>query len=372
MLRRFLNRKTVYTPIESRDLNAVARAHDEALIAEQDRAYNAANNPDGTESKRSLRFFDKAVQAYLKDCERQKVYEAHRDAKHVLGEFKEVTHVVYTKDVNQESIRQYQDWLRTHGRAQNQTRIKNVQGTGSSERTVKNKTLRVLAFLNFTGADTKQLFDKRKYMPKPEKKLPKIYNAAQIDTLMTAVEGDDSLRMGVLLGLKLGLRELEIAHAMWGNIDWVSSVYHVKSAPAFDWKIKDKEERTVPIPADLLAELKVWREQNPGRKLIVGTASDKPNYHFLRAIKRAIRSSGFNCGECKGCTGKTRECSVYDLHTLRRTYITKLLRSGFDIATIQEWVGHSGLESTSRYLKGEEAHTNTMQDKLSAIKWGSE
>ena len=135
--------------------------------------------------------------------------------------------------------------------------------------------------------------------------------------------------------------------------------------------IKDKEERTVPVPSDLLAELKSRREKNPKTKLIVGTASDRPNYHFLRALKRAVRSSGFNCGECHGCTGKTRECSVFDLHTLRRTYITKLVRSGlFDIATIQAYVGHSDLATTSKYLKGEEAHA--VQDKLSAIKWGSE
>jgi integrase len=173
----------------------------------------------------------------------------------------------------------------------------------------------------------------------------------------------------VSLGLKLGLRELEIAHAMWSNIDFTHSIYHVKSAPAFDWKIKDKEERAVPIPADLVKELKARRARYLHTKLIVGTTSDKPNYHLLRSLKRAVRSSGFNCRECRGCTGKTNECSVYDLHTLRRTYITKLLRSGlFDIATIQAYVGHSDLATTSRYLKGEEAHA--VQDKLNKVDWG--
>ncbi len=337
-------------------------------FAERMLAAIRSKDPD-SESRKSLHIFDKAVAAYLRDCEQRKALEAARDARHVLKEFKAATGVVYTRDVRQDSILKYQGWLRENGGAKHQHRNagKDGKGTGASERTVKNKTLRVLAFARFMGIDIKRVFDTRKYMPRPEKKLPKVYDAAQLDTLMSAVDGDNSLRVAVLVGLKMGLRELEIAHAAWINIDWVHSVYAVRSMPGFDWVIKDKEERNVPIPADLLAELKAWREQHPRTKLIVGTARDKPNYHLLRSLKRALRSSGLNCGECRGCTGQTAECSVFDLHTLRRTYITTMLRAGFDVSTIQSWVGHADLASTMAYLRP--AAAKDVQDKINRVNW---
>ncbi len=373
VIRRFIDRKTVYTNIDCdpRDLTAVKTAFRRAMSEEYQRAENAANNPAAAK-RESLHILDKAIAAYLSDCKSRKAYEAHRDAAHVLKEFKAATGVVYTKDVHQDSILKYQRWLRANGGAKHQHRNagKDGRGIGASERTVKNKTLRVLAFARFMGIDVKKVFDSRKYMPRPEKKLPKIYEPAQIDTMMSAIDGDDSLRIAVLLGLKMGLRELEIAHAAWSNIDWVHSVYAVRSMPSFDWMIKDKEERSVPIPADLLTELKAWRERHPNTKLIVGTVSDKPNYHLLRSLKRAVRSSGFNCGECRGCTGSAAECSVFDLHTLRRTYITTMLRAGFDVSTIQSWVGHADLASTMAYLRP--AAAKDVHDKLNRVTWGSE
>ena len=40
----------------------------------------------------------------------------------------------------------------------------------------------------------------------------------------------------------------------------------------------------------------------------------------------------------------------FDLKTFRSTYATRMLRQGFDVKTVQDWMGHKSLETTMRYL----------------------
>ncbi len=42
--------------------------------------------------------------------------------------------------------------------------------------------------------------------------------------------------------------------------------------------------------------------------------------------------------------------AVFDLKTFRSTYATRMLRQGFDVRTVQDWMGHKSLETTMRYL----------------------
>jgi integrase len=65
--------------------------------------------------------------------------------------------------------------------------------------------------------------------------------------------------------------------------------------------------------------------------------------------------------------GVVPEVGSLTLHRFRRTYITMLLRSGLDLATVQRYAGHSDLASTMRYLRPESAVET--QDRISAIVW---
>jgi site-specific recombinase XerD len=39
------------------------------------------------------------------------------------------------------------------------------------------------------------------------------------------------------------------------------------------------------------------------------------------------------------------------LHKFRSTFATRCLWAGVDLRTVQQWLGHSDMESTMRYLK---------------------
>ena len=52
----------------------------------------------------------------------------------------------------------------------------------------------------------------------------------------------------------------------------------------------------------------------------------------------------------------------FDLKTFRSTYATRMLRSGFDVRTVQHWMGHKSLETTMRYLvPSQEVHARLDQ-----------
>jgi site-specific recombinase XerD len=44
------------------------------------------------------------------------------------------------------------------------------------------------------------------------------------------------------------------------------------------------------------------------------------------------------------------DMAKFDLKTFRSTYATRMLRAGFDVRTVQHWMGHRSLETTMRYL----------------------
>src|ERR1043166_7889900 len=54
---------------------------------------------------------------------------------------------------------------------------------------------------------------------------------------------------------------------------------------------------------------------------------------------------------CKAVAARAElDASRFDLKTFRSTYATRMLRSGFDVRTVQHCMGHKSLETTMRYL----------------------
>jgi site-specific recombinase XerD len=56
----------------------------------------------------------------------------------------------------------------------------------------------------------------------------------------------------------------------------------------------------------------------------------------------------------------------FDLKTLRSTYATRTLRTGFDVRTVQYWMGHNSLETTMRYLSPSKEVTVPVLDEREA------
>lgn len=175
------------------------------------------------------------------------------------------------------------------------------------------------------------------------------------------------MHMTIQLALKCGLRDQELMHVEFSDIHWEDKTLRVKGKPKWGFRVRDHEQRDIPVPADVLAELEKRKKEDKPMSLVLGTKRGSPNSKLLRTLKALARKAKLNCGLCDGCKSKRRECQEFTLHKFRRTYITTLLRNGVDLRTVQAYAGHKDIASTMRYLRP--ASAKEAQAKLNAIHW---
>jgi integrase len=233
-----------------------------------------------------------------------------------------------------------------------------------SDRTISNRHKLAVSFLRFAGVSADAI---PKSAPKYESSLPTVYTAEQTKAFFAFLTTDHH-RITFSLALQCGLREQELMHVYWTDIDFTRKTLLVRSKPEWGFAIKDKEERSIPLSDSLLAKLKEYKETSTGKQLVTGTSGNKPNTKLLRTLKRLVHAAGLNCGVCKPCTGRN-ECEQWFLHKFRSTFCTRLLQSGMDLRSVMQLSGHSDIESVMRYLRPAEG--DELRARVNAIAWSA-
>lgn len=172
-----------------------------------------------------------------------------------------------------------------------------------------------------------------------------------------------------------GCREQEIAHAEVCDLDRKSSTLHVQPKPSRRWKIKDKEDRFLPLPGWLVAKLLATKGGSDPHDLLFPNSEGNVEGHFLRKIQRIALRGGLNCGRCEStdegepvsCKDNAC-CSKWSCHAFRRTYATiQHEYLGVGVRTIQERLGHASLEVTQRYLKATNAKSKQAREQAESF-----
>jgi integrase/recombinase XerD len=176
-----------------------------------------------------------------------------------------------------------------------------LRSRGLSERTISNHIIRITALLrkhkvvDLLGPEEKPQYDE----PEVE-----AYDADQLKALFAAVDDEERLLFEFFLGT--GLREQEVMNCSWQNIDFKNKVVKVRSKPMAGFRIKDKQERSVPVPDTLIDSLKE-RKRTSTSTLVFPGPGGRANGHFLRLLKGLALRAGLNCGECVGKPYKTKK-----------------------------------------------------------------
>jgi integrase/recombinase XerD len=340
---------------------AVKRAATESnlKLLPQDESITPMMDPTITNEEAAKRVPQAEVLAnFVEDRELQQKFTAAKCGRLAWNELIEANKIVanieYLDDVTRAAI------LRFH---------KSMRDRKLADITVAFRHKELMRILKFAGVDTKGKEKNFPATPQYELALPTVYTSAQIKQLFA--EADDNDQVALRMLLKLGLRDKELYHAEFSDINFDMKVFKVqgKKFPNFEeFKVKDHEQREIPIPQCLLDLLRIWQDRHPGQSLIVPNKDGGPNKSILERLKNCAYRAGLGCGKCAGCNDPERNaCSDFTLQKFRRTCITGLLQSGIDMRTVQAIAGHANIETTMRYLRPVSAKSLHMA--VTAINW---
>jgi integrase len=165
----------------------------------------------------------------------------------------------------------------------------------------------------------------------------------------------DDLKDLLLTFVWTGMRDEEIQHLTWGDINWKNGdgkgKITVQDKPEFDWRVKDHEKRIITMPDKLRARLKARLEMQGTRasrhhnELLFPTSAGTPNQNFADHIGELQRKA-----EEGGHAFSRPETRKHILHNFRKTYATMEMVNGVPVRNIQRDLGHSDLATTERYL----------------------
>ncbi|MDK2881930.1 MAG: hypothetical protein PWP58_266 [Bacillota bacterium] len=190
--------------------------------------------------------------------------------------------------------------------------------------------------------------------------LPKLRQTREVRALtleeqerfLKALEGNRlATAFKVLLGT--GLRRGELLALTWRDVDLANATLTVRQSLV---RVKGKlllqepktktSRRTIPLPDDLVAELKAHKARQNQERLKAGPAYEDNNLVFANELGQPLDPRSFNRWfyEIRNKAGLPKDVN---LHALRHTYATRLLERGVSLKVIQRLMGHSKFDVTA-------------------------
>jgi integrase/recombinase XerD len=261
-----------------------------------------------------------AVAAFLEETELTKKPKTLAAYTTALNYFTESCPKLYLHDIERADLLKFCAFLRDKKK--------------QAPRSVYNKFENVMTFLKANGI--RGLVGKNDW-PRFTEEEPEMYERAELDTLFKAC--DEEERLWYEFFLMTGMREQEVMHVYWSDVNFAAATVRVSHKPDRSWTPKAYKEREIPIPAKLVKKLKAWKgKSDKSCGLVFPTAGCNPKLDFLDCLK--------------ACAERAKlDKDNFWLHKFRATFATRCLWAGVDLRTVQQWLGHSDMESTMRYLK---------------------
>ena len=171
------------------------------------------------------------------------------------------------------------------------------------------------------------------------KTLPDVMTIDEVRRLIDAVRTPHN-RAYFWTVYSLGLRLQEGLSLQVGDIDGARMLVHVHHG-------KGAKDRYVPLPLRTLSLLRqYWATHRHPLWLFPATGRDHP--HAASATGPMERSSVQ--GAMRRVVQELDFRKAISIHTLRHSYATHLLEAGVNLRLIQQYLGHSSLQTTMVYL----------------------
>jgi integrase len=216
-----------------------------------------------------------------------------------------------------------------------------------SGRTLYNHFLNITIFFVWAKGEEDTLgLNDNDWPEKPERD-PEAYTEEEIKRLLETAAGtfrglerkdgekkDDRLLLWAFMNS--GLRDGELSHLTYGDIDVKHSVWKVRAKDDHNLKTKGSK-RDVPVGEWLTAKVMAQKKADARQDsdLIFPSARGGGDTHLIRITPRIAKQAGVK--------GRV------DNHKFRATAITMWLRDGNTIFDVMSWVGHESTATLKRY-----------------------
>ncbi len=200
---------------------------------------------------------------------------------------------------------------------------------GMSANTVRHNVIIVAQFFRRNGRPG---LTREMHLPERISTLPREYSEDDLGRFFGACDAWERALFSTFL--LTGMREQEVMHLCWPDIHLRLRTIRVTAKPERGFYPKRWEEREIPIASHLVNLLEGHPRTNS--PFVYPSPTGNREQNMLRRVKEVAVQAGLK--------------TEFDLKTFRSTFATRMLRAGFDVRTVQHWMGHKSLETTMRYL----------------------
>jgi integrase len=276
-----------------------------------------------------------------------------------------------TEDHVQEMIDAMMQRGRLHGRA---------QGTPLAASTVNTliarlrealgwAVIRKLVAQNVATHVTISLADRK--ADRKANRRPAPWDVPEVQRFVAGLEGE-RLQAPLLLSL-MGLRPAEVCGLRWQDIDLIAGTLETANTRTQigNGRVVEKDtkteagERTLPLPAQVLAALKRFRAQQAKEKLAAGEAYQDAAYAMVNELgvpltTRDLRESAYKLMAATGL----RRVRLYDA---RHSCLSYLAVNGVPDIILARWAGHT----SAAFTKAKYVHVTADDMRSAAAAWDS-
>ena len=169
--------------------------------------------------------------------------------------------------------------------------------------------------------------------PAPQR-LPEILSREELARLFAAAR-QLKARAFLMTAYGTGLRVSELTHLRVEHIDSAIDRMCIRVVQG-----KGAKDRYVPLDAEVLQLLRAWWRVAHPQGWLFSAARDPHVPLDVKSAQRWYRAACAHAGITK--TG--------GIHTLRHAWATHTLEAGYDLYSLQQWLGHRYVSTTTRYL----------------------
>lgn len=149
-----------------------------------------------------------------------------------------------------------------------------------------------------------------------------------------------------------GMREGELRNLEWADVDFANRQIFVRIKR--DWQPKTRRGRVIPMAGEAYDILQTLPHRG---KHVFSTSTGRrwvpPRQPWCDLLDRIQKKEGVNLH------------GQVSLHTFRHTFATFCLMSGVDIKTVSEFLGHTSVKMTEKYLHLLPEHKAREMEKVS-------